>query len=350
MTSRKTRSFRHEGPRPEEPSAAASGSDQATSFWRRLFGGKPVGKEKLAKHAAGPKGAGKAGDLGADKAAEGSAEGAAERVADKSSDKGADKGAGKGGAAAAGGPARRPDTRPVSGGTGALPMSTLPHEARPRNPKSFLAKKFNSQVVKAALLDAIGAAMDKPPPGIDPIESKFWIEGLAFKGILVEKLDCSALKPEEHLRAIQWMAKVEKAHPIKATYREDLFALKFQLESLHLKEPPEPPEAVAHGGIALRRLYQVIKTKLEGLGKLSGEASALAQREIEAYERIMEAIERAPIAQMEKRDQLLVANVFRRLDPYKIELTTRHARFDHNVATLIAEMDGLYSQATASVR
>lgn len=301
MTSRKTRSFRHESD-PEQPS----------SFWRRLFGGKPVQKEKLVKPAARP----------AAKAPEA---------------KGTEAGP-------------RTDTRPLRTAASLQPMANIPAEARPRNPKSFLAKKFNSQVVKAALLDAIGEAMDRPPPGIDPIESKYWIEGLAFKGTLVERLDCAALKPDEHLRAIQWMAKVEKAHPIKATYREDLFGLKFQLDCLHLQEPPEPPEAVAQGGVALRRLYQVIKTKLEGLGNLSGEASTVAQREIEAYERLMEAIERAPIALLDKRQQLLLSNVFRRIDPYKIELTTRNARFDHNVAGLVAELDEIYSAATASAR
>ncbi len=344
MSSSKTKSFRHRG--DQAPEAAAT--DQPTSFWRRLFGGKPVQKEKLAKHNAGFGSPGKGGKP-ADKRAGSSAatvanppakhapNQAASHVSTQPTNPGPNQAAS---------PAPRPDPRPANPGTGALPMSSMPLEGRPRNPKSFLAKKFNSQVVKAALLDAIGAAMDKPPAGIDPIESKFWIEGLAFKGMLVEKLDCAALKPEEHLRAIQWMAKVERANPVKATYREDLFGLKFQMDTLDLKDA-EPPEAVAQGGVALRRFYQVIKTKIEGLGKLSGEGSAASQKEIAAYERIMEAIERAPIARLEKREQMLLANVYRRLDPYRIELTTRHARFDHNVDALIAEMEDLYAQAAS---
>lgn len=333
MTSRKTRSFRHDrhdGPaRSEKSGPSERNAAEPTSFWRRLFGGKPVPKGKLTRP--GPRGA------GADETAPGSAGRASPRTAEK------------GDARKPSGPGSKPDARsagrPNPHGTGAVLMSTMPLEARPRNPKSFLAKKFNSQVVKAALLDAIGEAMDRPPPGITPIESKFWMEGLAFKGILVEQLDCSTLKPEEHLRAIQWMARVERANPLKATYREDLFALRYQLAELHLQEMPDPPEAVGQGGVALRRLYQVVRTKLEGLGNLSGEASAMAQREIAAYERLMEAIERAPIARLEPREQMRLANVFRRVDPYKIELTTRHARFDQNVSALIAEMEEVYRLA-----
>ncbi|MBM3274376.1 MAG: hypothetical protein FJZ00_04445, partial [Candidatus Sericytochromatia bacterium] len=225
------------------------------------------------------------------------------------------------------------------------PVAPLQADGRPRTPKSFLAKKFNSQVVKAALLDAIGEAMDNAPPGVDPIEAKFWIEGLVFKGILVEQLDCSVLKPEEHLRAIQWMAKVERLHPLKSTYREDLFASKYQLGVLHLKEPPEVPDAVGQGGIALRKLYQVIRTKLEGLGKLGGDQSLAAQRELAAYERLMDAIERAPLAKLERTDQLLASNVYRRIDPYRMDLTSRHARFEENIEALIKELDDVYEKA-----
>ncbi|MBM3267918.1 MAG: hypothetical protein FJZ01_09745 [Candidatus Sericytochromatia bacterium] len=233
-----------------------------------------------------------------------------------------------------GGP--RPERSPTA------PIATLP-EDRPRNPKSFVAKKFNSQVVKAALLDAIGEAMGKPPPGIDPIESKFWIEGLAIKGMLVERLDCPRLKPDEHLRAIQWMARIEKLNPLKSTYREDLFALRFALDLLLAGKDAETPEAIGQGGVALRRLYQVVRTKLEGLGRLSDEQAGAAQAEIAAYERIMACIERAPVAHLDARDGLRLANVFRRIDPYKIEFTTRHARFEDNIVDILAEMEEVYA-------
>jgi hypothetical protein len=320
MTARKTKSFRHPGAAKKaveetaEQTSEATAPDQPTSFWRRLFGGKPVPKEKLSKGKA-PKGA---------DGAKGGPAAASQRA---------------GQLAAAG--ASRGEARQVT-----APIAPLQADGRPRNPKSFLAKKFNSQVVKAALLDAIGEAMDNAPPGIDPIEAKFWIEGLAFKGILVEQLDCSQLKPEEHLRAIQWMAKVERLHPLKSTYREDLFASKYQLGVLHLKEPPDAPDAVGQGGIALRKLYQVMRTKLEGLGKLGADQSLAAQRELAAYERLMDAIERAPLAKLERADQLRASNVYRRIDPYRMELTSRHARFEENIEALIRELDEVYEKST----
>lgn len=310
----RTKSFRHDGGRPGDadpvgPDLAApepaGGTEARPSFWRRLFGGRPVRKEDLRT--------GRAKDPPVTVP----------------------------GAAAAG---RAGKPHPASPGSTVLPVSAVPGEVRPRNPKSFLAKKFNSQVVKAALLDAIGEAMDHPPPDIAPVDSKFWVEGLALKGVLVEQLDCPRLKPEEHLRAIQWMAKVERLNPIKATYREDLFSLRFQVESLQDK-PSELPEAVGQGGVALRRLYQVIRTKLEGLGRLEPEASALAQQELAAYERLMETIDRAPLARLGRKDQLRLSNVFRRIDPYRLELTTRHARFAENIAGLIREMEEVYASA-----
>ncbi len=302
MTSgRKTKSFKTAKAAAETESARPPEPEKPLSFWRRLFGGRPVETAKARREPAEIQRA-RTGQL-------------------------------------AGAGASRPESRP------AAPIATLPTEGRPRNPKSFLAKKFNSQVVKAALMDAIGAAMSKPPPAMDPIESKFWIEGLAYKGTLVERLDCASLKPEEHLRAITWMAKMERLSPLKSTYREDLFALKYALEVLHIKEP-ETPEVLGQGGVALRRLYQVVRTKLVGLGKLSDEQSAAAQAEITAYERLIAAIEQAPIAKLEDMDRLRLSNVFRRIDPYKIEFTTRHPRFEDTIVGLLREMDEIYAAVT----
>lgn len=302
--SRKTSSFKRSDEKPNreaEPETA-----KPTSFWRRLFGGGPVNPDQITRNLQ-------------------TAEKARKAATGKPT------------------PRRTGSLSPPMPTESAksLPLSALPHEAQPRNPKSFLAKKFNSQVVKTALMDNIGEAMDNPPAGIDPIDAKFWVEGLAMKGVLVEHLDCASLTPGEHLKAIQWMAKIEGLDPLKATYREDLFTMRFNLAKLAEKEPTSP-EAIGQGGIALRKLYQVVRQKFAIL-----DDNALAVQEIEAYEALMAAIDRAPIARLDPDGLNRVANAYRRIDPYRHELTGRHPKFQKTVDALIAEMDDLYSAAPA---
>ncbi|MBI6546281.1 MAG: hypothetical protein HY692_05770, partial [Cyanobacteria bacterium NC_groundwater_1444_Ag_S-0.65um_54_12] len=225
MAYRKTQSFR----RSDQPAPAS-----ALSFWRRLFGGKAVRKEQLVREQPRSK---------------------TERI------------------------------------TGTLTISGPLADRGTSRPKSFISKKFDSQPVKAALLNAIGQAMDSPPAELEPNQHQNWLDGLARKGLLVERLDCSKLKPDEHLRAIQWLAKIEALSPLKLTYREDLFGLRYRLATLQDRTKDvsgQLPEAVAHGGIALRRLCQSLRQKSEKLAEMSSKAATNATLEIALYDCLLE--------------------------------------------------------------
>lgn len=306
MTRRKTKSFKV-ADRKIETKGAAEGEPplrgSPISFWRKLFGGGRVTREALSK--------GRAPGAGVSK-----------------------------GSAAGGGEDTTPIEHSVADSKGAQSPS-LPKDLHPRNTKSFIAKKFNSQSVKSALMNAIGEAMDRPPADLTPLECQLWTEGLARKGILVDQLDNSKFKPDEHLRAIQWLAKIERLHPLKTTYLEDLFALRYQLATLHVKDQT-PPESVVQGGIALRRLSGAIRAKLESLESATPTASSAAQKEIDAYATLLDVVESAPIPSLAEKERLALAGIFRRVDPYRMDLTGRHPRFKQNIADLKREMEAIY--------
>jgi hypothetical protein len=233
-----------------------------------------------------------------------------------------------------------------SGKTPTLPQlpSMPPGHDRPRRPQSFLARKFNSDVVRKALVDAIDQAIAQPPEGLSDLDRQVWQDGLAVKREIVEALQCEELSPDGHLRAIQVLAKIEPLHPLKATYREDLLSCRYRLGKLGEKVE-DLPEAVTQGGIALRRLTQVIRGKLEAIGR-PGENRSTASAELEGYASLVHAIERVPIAGLTGPDQDRVALLFRRINPYDVALTARHPKFDATVRGLVQELDAYATRVT----
>lgn len=258
------------------------GEAQTLSFWQRLFGRKSVRQERLRRE-----------------------------------------------------PARAPDPRPVAAAQ--APASLGQPLGLPRNPRSFVARKFDSGVVRKALLDAIARADADPPGDLDPVGLWFWRQGLGLKREVVETLDGKGLRPEAHMRAITWMAAVERLDPRKSTYREDLFLWRVKRGEILDKDFQVPP-AVARGGQALRKLYQLVRQKTEALPSLAGQARETATVEIEAYSRLMAAIEATADARLLEEGWSRLFNVFARIDPYSYDLTGRHARFDENVRLLLSQI------------
>ncbi len=275
------------------------------SFWGRIFGRKrPPRKAKVAR------------TLGA------RAEGRTDSVAPSSGSRRAPT------AGPAGDATSRSATEPLPLG---IPLDM------PRNPKSFLAKKFNSEVVRRALLAAIDQAHGQPPGDLDLTGQAFWREGLDVKRSLVMAFDGSKLLPDAQVRAIQWMANLERLDPRKATYYEDLFVWRCKIGWVKDKEFVVPPAAI-QAGLALRKLYQVVRQKTDSLAAMTEAERAGATSEIDAYRSLMRAIEGTDVLAAEPGELPRLAALFASIDPYRYELTRRHPRFASNVGSILTEL------------
>ncbi len=284
---------------------ARSGEASSRSFWSRIFGRKrPPSKAKVARA------------LGA------RAEGTASPSGSPSE------------------PRRAPVSPPPSAAlprsaSAPLPMG-IPLDM-PRNPKSFLAKKFNSEVVQRALLAAIDKAQAEPPGDLDPVGLAFWREGLDLKRSIVTAFDSSKLLPDAQVRAIQWMANLERLDPRKATYYEDLFVWRCKIGWVKDKEFVVPAAAI-QAGLALRKLYQVVRKKTEGLAAMTEAERAGAATELDAYRRLMRAIDATDVLAAESSSLPGLTALFASIDPYQFEFTRRHPRFASNVESILTEL------------
>lgn len=207
----------------------------------------------------------------------------------------------------------------------------------PRNPKSFLAKKFNSEVVRRALLAAIDQADWQPPGELDALGQAFWREGLDRKRSIVMAFDGSKLLPDAQVRAIQWMAALERLDPRKTTYYEDLFVWRCKIGWVTDKEFVMPPAAI-QAGLALRKLYQVVRQKSAGLETMAEADRAGATTEIDAYRRLMQAIAAIDVLAAEPGSLPRLAALVTSADPFRYELTRRHPRFAANVEAILTEL------------